>query len=72
MSLHPCVAIAARKNGEDLILRPTGQVIGDTDRGVDELYQHILGCDHRGVAVDVKIAERMAQDFWRSPSGHDL
>ncbi|KAH8088569.1 hypothetical protein HD553DRAFT_257406, partial [Filobasidium floriforme] len=49
--LHPSIAVVARKTSEDLVLRMTGQVIGNVDQGVSELYKHVLGCDDRGVAV---------------------
>jgi hypothetical protein len=64
-ALHIAIAVVTRKNGEDLVLRQTGQVIGDTDRGVDQLYQHILGCDHHGFALTDEEAETLAERFWK-------
>lgn len=63
--LHPSIAVVARKTSEDLVLRMTGQVIGNVDQGVSELYKHVLGCDDRGVAVSYIEAEKLAEDFWR-------
>ena len=64
-NLHPAIAVVARKTGEDLVLRTTGQVIGSVEQGVSELYKHLLGCDDRGVAVSQNEALKLAEDFWR-------
>lgn len=56
---HPSIAIAHRSSGRsDYVLRETGQVIGDEDGGVVELWQGILGCDYKG-------AEKDMGDFWK-------
>lgn len=50
---HPAIAIAHRACGRsDYVLRDTGQVIGDEDYGVAELWQGILGCDAKGKEAD--------------------
>lgn len=65
VALHPAIALVTRKSTEDIILRQTGQVIGNVDyEGVTELYQNMLGCDRRGVAVSTAKAEDMAKEFW--------
>ncbi|WOO81416.1 uncharacterized protein LOC62_03G004940 [Vanrija pseudolonga] len=57
---HPAIAIAHRSSGRsDYVLRETGQVIGDEDCGVAELWQGILGCDYKGAEKDVG-------DFWEN------
>lgn len=62
--LHPSIAIVSRRSGEDYILRDTGQVIGNEDQGIVELYRHLLGCDSRGVSLSTGQAEEMAMAFW--------
>lgn len=46
---HDAVAYVHRSSGHtDIVLRETGQVIGEEDGGVVPLWQGLLGCDERG------------------------
>jgi hypothetical protein len=42
----------------EYVLRETGQVVGDEDEGVVELWQGLMGCDYKG-------NEKDTLDFWK-------
>ena len=37
----------------EYILRETGQIVGAGEEGVGEVWREVLGCDERGVEVDM-------------------
>ena len=49
MPTHQALAYVHRTSGHtDIVLRETGQVVGEEDGGVVPLWQGLLGCDERG------------------------
>ncbi|WWC73688.1 uncharacterized protein I206_107660 [Kwoniella pini CBS 10737] len=57
---HPALAVVHRQSGfTDHVLAETGQVIGDEESGVAELWQGLLGCDAKGNQDGSKMKE-----FW--------
>ncbi|WVF68261.1 hypothetical protein IAT40_003026 [Kwoniella sp. CBS 6097] len=59
--LHPALAIVHRQNGfSDYVLSETGQVVGEENAGVSELWQGLLGCDEKG-----RETSNRSMDFWR-------
>ncbi len=65
IKLHPAIALAHRKDTTDIILRSTGQVIGNQEAGgVTELWQNMLGCDEKGVGLSTADANEKADKFF--------
>ncbi|OCF33545.1 hypothetical protein I316_04617 [Kwoniella heveanensis BCC8398] len=59
--LHPALALVHRQSGfSDFVLKETGQIVGEEDAGVSELWQGLLGCDERG-----REDEDRSKDFWQ-------
>lgn len=59
--------IVKRKSTEDLVLRETGQIIGNCEEnGVLMTWQCLIGCDQNGVAVSETQSKRISDQFWTS------
>ena len=57
---HPAVIVTYLRHGSFYVLKDTGQQIGDEEgNGIVELWQGILGCDHKGRSDD-----EIAKGFW--------
>lgn len=63
--------IVKRKSTEDLVLRETGQIIGNFEEaGVYIIWQTLIGCDSSGVALPESESKRISERFWRGPDGN--
>ncbi|EIW71512.1 hypothetical protein TREMEDRAFT_60437 [Tremella mesenterica DSM 1558] len=69
---HPALAVVHRGSGtSDIVLRETGQVVGDEDCGVASLWQGMLGCDDRG-RKDDRISQEFFKNWEKRMSGEDM
>ncbi|WWC92808.1 uncharacterized protein L201_007767 [Kwoniella dendrophila CBS 6074] len=58
---HAALASVHRQNGvAHFVLSETGQIVGDEDGGIADLWQGLLGCDSRG-----NVDRSKAKAFWK-------